>query len=214
MHNLPTQLTDGKLPLFVFPTNLTFYSDDQSSHKQLLSLYNPYEFPLKFKVLCTAPKKYTVVDSEGTIRPGCCVDIVVRHIDININNEGVKDKFRIQVVEHGQKKIIGKKEVMSILLPRKERSAQPEENFQSLPTTAMAADRSHSIMARTNKPEGGKGGPSLFVIIIALVCVVALMLPQQDDIGTRLPDYLQLSVPQKLIAAYILGLVTMVILHV
>ena len=57
----------------------------------------------------------------------------------------------------------------------------------------------------SDKPEGGKGGPSLFVIIIALVCIVALMLPQQDDIGTRLPDYLQLSVPQKLIAAYILG---------
>ena len=32
---------------------------------------------------------------------------VVRHTDICINNEGVKDKFRIQVVEHGQKKVIG-----------------------------------------------------------------------------------------------------------
>ena len=43
------------------------------------------------------------------------------------------------------------------------------------------------------------------MIITALVCIIALMLPQQGDIATRLPDYLHLSVPQKLIAAYILG---------
>ena len=42
-------LIDGRLPVFVFPTSLTFYSDDQSSHKQVLTLYNPYEFTLKFK---------------------------------------------------------------------------------------------------------------------------------------------------------------------
>lgn len=32
---------------------------------------------------------------------------VVRHTDICINNEGVTDKFRIQVTEHGQRKILG-----------------------------------------------------------------------------------------------------------
>ena len=42
-------LVDGKLPVFVFPSALTFFSDDQSSHKQVLTLYNPYDFPLKFK---------------------------------------------------------------------------------------------------------------------------------------------------------------------
>ena len=42
-------LIDGKLPVFVFPSSLTFYTDDQSSHKQVLTLYNPYDFALKFK---------------------------------------------------------------------------------------------------------------------------------------------------------------------
>lgn len=37
-------------------------------------------------MLCTAPKKYTVVDSEGTIRPGCCVDMWVT-IYINYDRE-------------------------------------------------------------------------------------------------------------------------------
>lgn len=34
-------------------------------------------------------------------------DSVVRHSDICINNEGVRDKLRIHVTEHGTKKVIG-----------------------------------------------------------------------------------------------------------
>lgn len=49
------------------------------------------------------------------------------------------------------------------------------------------------------------GGPSIVVILAGLVCIVALMLPQHGESGSRLPDYLHLSVNQKLIAAYVLG---------
>lgn len=42
-------LVEGSLPVFVFPTELFFYADEQASHKQVLTLYNPYEFALKFK---------------------------------------------------------------------------------------------------------------------------------------------------------------------
>ncbi len=42
-------LVEGSLPVFVFPTELVFYADEQASHKQVLTLYNPYEFALKFK---------------------------------------------------------------------------------------------------------------------------------------------------------------------
>lgn len=47
-HRQP-ELVEGSLPVFVFPTELVFYADDQMSHKQVLTLYNPYEFALKFK---------------------------------------------------------------------------------------------------------------------------------------------------------------------
>lgn len=47
-HRQP-ELVEGSLPVFVFPTELVFYGDDQTSHKQVLTLYNPYEFALKFK---------------------------------------------------------------------------------------------------------------------------------------------------------------------
>uniref|UniRef100_A0A8C6DJA7 Uncharacterized protein n=1 Tax=Moschus moschiferus TaxID=68415 RepID=A0A8C6DJA7_MOSMO len=44
------ELVEGNLPVFVFPTELIFYADDQSTHKQVLTLYKPYEFALEFKV--------------------------------------------------------------------------------------------------------------------------------------------------------------------
>ena len=47
--NRQPELVEGSLPVFVFPTELVFYADEQNSHKQVLTLYNPYEFALKFK---------------------------------------------------------------------------------------------------------------------------------------------------------------------
>ncbi|XP_050396231.1 motile sperm domain-containing protein 1 [Patella vulgata] len=209
------QVTDGKLPIFVFPTSLTFFSDDQSSHKQVLTLYNPYDFPLKFKVLSTTPRKYTVVDSEGTIRPRCCVDVVIRHVDICINNEGVKDKFRIQVSEYGQRKILGKKDVMSVLFPKRETSPPKEENFHSL-STSIAGNPELPQTPITTRQTTGRSvtGPSYIIIFTAVMCIAALAMPTHGEKDTKWPEYLHLSLSQKLIAAYILGLVTMVILKV
>lgn len=38
-----------KIPVFVFPNQLKFYLQSKSTHKQLLTLYNPYDFPVRFK---------------------------------------------------------------------------------------------------------------------------------------------------------------------
>ncbi|RMC08164.1 hypothetical protein DUI87_15198 [Hirundo rustica rustica] len=107
---------------------LIFYADDQSTHKQVLTLYNPYEFALKFKVLCTTPNKYAVVDATGAVKPQCCVDIVIRHRDVRAAYYGVIDKFRLQVSEQSQRKALGKKEIIATLLPSaKEQQQQKEE---------------------------------------------------------------------------------------
>lgn len=39
---------DGRIPVFVFPHSVTFYLEDQATHKQVLTLYNPYDFPVRF----------------------------------------------------------------------------------------------------------------------------------------------------------------------
>lgn len=121
------ELVEGNLPVFVFPTELIFYADDQSTHKQVLTLYNPYEFALKFKVLCTTPNKYVVADAAGAVKPQCCVDIVIRHRDVQSCHYGVKDKFRLQVSEQSQRKALGRKEVVALLLPSAKEQQKEED---------------------------------------------------------------------------------------
>ena len=40
---------DKRIPVFVFPEDLKFVEGDPSSHKQVLTLYNPYDFNIKFE---------------------------------------------------------------------------------------------------------------------------------------------------------------------
>lgn len=74
-HRQP-ELVEGSLPVFVFPTELVFYADDQTSHKQVLTLYNPYEFALKFKgQLALEQHSFSSYNSSSS---SCCVLITSR----------------------------------------------------------------------------------------------------------------------------------------
>lgn len=42
----------GQLPVFVFPSHVQFIQDDASSHKQIVTLYNPYDFAIAYKGWC------------------------------------------------------------------------------------------------------------------------------------------------------------------
>ncbi|XP_061426210.1 motile sperm domain-containing protein 1-like isoform X2 [Lethenteron reissneri] len=225
------------LPVFVFPTELSFFADDQRSHKQLLTIYNPYEFPLHFKVLCTAPTRYTVVDAEGTVKEQCCVDITIRHHAASLaEHVGETDKFRL-VVYGTSGGAEGRREIVATLhatatqaargvddgamslparLERGGASAQRDAGRQKAGERAAAAVReADSIFERAHYTRGVRAGSgaSYLVILTGVVCVVALMLPTLGDTGSLLPHYLHLTAHQKLVAAYVLGLVTMLILQ-
>ncbi|KAG5263381.1 hypothetical protein AALO_G00264230 [Alosa alosa] len=231
-------LVEGSLPVFVFPTELFFYADEQASHKQVLTLYNPYEFALKFKVLCTAPNKYAVVDATGAVKPQCCVDIVIRHRDVRACHYGVIDKFRLQVSEQSQRKALGKKEVMATLLPSSTQeppNPQPQEEERRMKEQLADSVFFEQTALQTGDPVAGfwrlrgtaanyraaretesravSGGPSLLTVLLGLVCMAALMLPTLGEQESTVPVYLHLSVNKKLVAAYVLGLLTMVILR-
>jgi len=36
-------------PVFAYPSNIAFVMNEPNSHKQVVTLYNPYEFPLVYK---------------------------------------------------------------------------------------------------------------------------------------------------------------------
>uniref|UniRef100_A0A3Q3FMJ7 Motile sperm domain-containing protein 1 n=1 Tax=Labrus bergylta TaxID=56723 RepID=A0A3Q3FMJ7_9LABR len=205
-HRQP-ELVEGSLPVFVFPTELVFYADEQTSHKQVLTLYNPYEFALKFKVLCTAPNKYTVVDSTGAVKPQCCVDIVIRHRDVRACHYGVYDKFRLQVSEQSQRKALGRKEVTATLRPSASQeppSPRPHDEEHRLKEQFTDSEFFEQTAFQTeSRPVAG--GPSLLTVLLGLVCMAALMLPTLGEQESTVPVYLHLSVNKKLVAAYVLG---------
>jgi len=37
------------VPVFVFPQEITFYLEDRTTYKQVLTFYNPYDYPVRFK---------------------------------------------------------------------------------------------------------------------------------------------------------------------
>eukprot|EP01135_Chromosphaera_perkinsii_P003145 Nk52_evm34s236 gene=Nk52_evmTU34s236 len=119
------------LPCLVIPDSLTFYLADRSSHRQIITIYNPFDFVVKFKLLCTQPKNFLVQPSSGTLRPSSTIDVVVRlkatgensesvtvgegSNNNNNNNNNINDvvKFLVETVEvdgksHGKKIVTAK----------------------------------------------------------------------------------------------------------
>ncbi|XP_072287665.1 motile sperm domain-containing protein 1 [Pyxicephalus adspersus] len=206
------ELVDGKLPVFVFPTEVIFYADDQSTHKQVLTLYNPYEIVLKFKVLCTTRTKYNVVDATGAVKPNCSVDIVVRHKDVRASHFGVIDKFRVEVFEKCQRKILGRKDVIAMLLPSAKEQQQKDEEEKRIKEHLAESVFFEQTPCQPDI-RNSSSGPSVLMVFLGMVCIAALMMPTMGEMESMVPLYLHLSVNQKLVAAYVLGLITMVVLR-
>lgn len=215
---------EGRLPVFVFPTNLAFYSDDPQSHTRVITIYNPYDFPLNYKILSTDPNKYSVTEPEGVIKSRCGIDVLIRHVDVCIRNEGVKEKFRIQLCEYKKKKILGRRDVGAMLLPTQDKSKletdKPFEEFfgnagpgSSTGSGSGGGPSSSSPSHRLTPSDSSSCASPVGVGLAAVACLVALMLPSVGDISPtilNLPDYLYLTLHQKLLAAYILGMITVI----
>lgn len=206
---------DGKLPVFVFPSTLNFFYEDKQTHKQVLTVYNPYDFTVQFKVYCNNPTKYKVVESEGFIKKACCIDIVIRVTDFSPNAQR-EDKFRIQLYEHQllKSELLGTKEIVAFLYPTSgNNDKQPKLSQRTKRPNAKEVDevfyrqRRESVIVQRSLP-------SIPVIILSVCCIVILMLPSDKEVieHSIIPPYLHISINQKLIAAYVLGLVTMAIL--
>ncbi|XP_006809491.2 motile sperm domain-containing protein 1-like [Neolamprologus brichardi] len=197
-----------RLAVFLFPSEMVFYAEQRSSHRRVLTLYNPYSFSLSFKMWCTAPSFYRVVEAEGNIRAKSCVDLVVRHLDVSPRNWGRRDRFRMEVRGGGQ---VGRREIWAELRGGQEEEEQrggqqrapPRPTSQLLPTQAhlpaCTAVRSASQWA--------------VCVAVAVLCVTVLMLPLHTDSNSLVPRWLHVSTNQKLVCAYTLGLVTMVFLR-
>ncbi|XP_077287021.1 motile sperm domain-containing protein 1-like [Arctopsyche grandis] len=207
-----------RLAVFAFPVSLEFFPAARPTHKQLLTLYNPYDFPVNFRVLCTSPHKFNVVDPEGAISPLSCVDIIIRYSQPSTSHCNGNDKFRISMQDRDTNMLLGRRDIMV-----KFSSGEPEnnsaegssnDNFQPI---SMKGNESMSkqehVMCNYSLHRGGQ--PNYIAMSVGVGCIIALLLPTQSEpMGdSALPPYLHLSVNLKLVFSFVLGLVSMVILR-
>jgi len=213
-------ILDGKVPVFVFPVQLDFYYEDQTTHKRVVTIYNPYEFDVTFKVLCNNPKKYAVVEPEGRIMGQKCVDIVIRHVAVSPQTCETTDKFRIHMFEEGTQEILGKKDILATLHPGAPEAESASLGTQQRKTLGVLSSLAKGQVGAQGEAQGRDVQPPNYVACVAaVVCILALFLPTEGDpisSTNLLSDYpwLHLSVNQKLVFAYVLGLVTMAILRI
>lgn len=214
---------DGRLPVFVFPQSLTFYLNDQSTHKQIVTLYNPYDFHMSYQILCNAPGRYIVECPHGVIRSKCSLDIVVSHADATLSNVHASDKLRFQICEDGHRQVLGKKDVpVSLVKGVPElRSGNDSDRFESVQApehSAAGLDPGGGLRTQNQRQQvfgasQGKTAPSMVLVCAAVICVLALLLPTEGDQSqTNIPPYLHPSANHKIAIGFALGMITLAIL--
>uniref|UniRef100_G1T232 Motile sperm domain-containing protein 3 n=1 Tax=Oryctolagus cuniculus TaxID=9986 RepID=G1T232_RABIT len=191
-----------------------FRADQRSGLRQLLTLYNPTGTALCFRVLCTAPAKYTVFEAEGYVKAQSCIDIVIRHVAPIPSHYDVRDRFRIELSEEGANgRVVGRKDITSVLrAPAHPLELQGQPN--PLPTLGPPAGTAAPTARPFQETPRQQLATSSFLLFLltGMVSVAFLLLPLQDEVGSQLPQVLHVSLGQKLVAAYVLGLLTVVFL--
>ncbi|VBB32601.1 unnamed protein product [Acanthocheilonema viteae] len=143
---------------------------------------------------------------------------IIRHVAVKFQASLGLETFRIEIFSVHNQKISGSVDVPVHIVETVPKFSQ-RQCHQLLPTST---DRSF-IRDSTNSTQSlpffrarfDVTSPLVMVCVGAVaVCAVALMLPTEGlDVSTVVPNWLHLSVHLKLVFAYILGLVTLVLLR-
>ncbi|ENN73141.1 motile sperm domain-containing protein 1 [Dendroctonus ponderosae] len=193
-------------PIFAFPPSLTFFLGSKHSHVQVLTLYNPYEFPIKYKVHChsSAWEKYIVPNPEGIIPNESSIDLAVTHKQAIPSNCNVTDKLKVVMQDIETDEILGRKTVEAVLLPGTKEG--PDSVKDEHGNGALEGEIRGSV-ARSNVTAIPVGN-SIFLGFIIVVCAVVLFLPAEVQVSppSDLPSYLHMPHKIQLLAALLLGM--------
>ena len=236
-----------KLPIFVFPNRIDFIVDQAGAHKQVFTLHNPYDFPIKFKLLTTQRYRYKVMQREGQIKEKHCTDIIVKlhdnvivevedeTVEQRLNSKGNKyfsrDRLRFDVTDVSTERALGNKDVECFIWRTRvdfeshsgvanEMKPQLEQlHLDNIDDDSMMNSMNSNSTElrrlptknREHKYETRYAG-SIWVPAVAIViCLVILSL--KNETGETEASWLTSSENQRLIASYVLGILTMIIVQ-
>ncbi|KAL1228367.1 Heparan-sulfate 6-O-sulfotransferase 3-B [Trichinella pseudospiralis] len=201
--------TSNETPLMVvFPDSLEMSASNSESLSQMLTVCNPYDVPLYYKVLCTAPNMYIVDGASGRLKPRICSQVHIHRIGPLTDKNGAPldpstDKFRNG---NAEKRQVGFDQQQAVKKP----TACEQRNRCSSTVDSQTTGgnrRSSSI-----RDDDDSALCNFLLTTVSIICLVILLTPVSVDCHAEgpswYPDWLRASLPQKLISAYVLGILT------
>ncbi|KAE9413896.1 hypothetical protein Angca_005327 [Angiostrongylus cantonensis] len=204
----------NRLPVFLSVSEVEFPITERSP-RRIVTVYNPYGYPIQYKVLCNAPGNYSVPNPKGVLHAKSCKDLVVKcTAKLSV---GTIDRLRIEIMRPGETEVLGSRDLLlrtvSEIACTTTDSPSPS---RVCPVTEPKGDQATARRSNSSVHNENAASSQLACLGIAVVCAVALMAPTQGDPAAAdsiLPNHLHLTVPQKLVAAYILGVVSILLLR-
>ncbi|KJH49820.1 hypothetical protein DICVIV_04073 [Dictyocaulus viviparus] len=202
----------NRLPVFLSVSEIEFPVSERSP-RRIITVYNPYGYSIQYKVLCNAPGNYSVPNSKGILSAKSCKDLVVKcTAKLSV---GTTDRLRVEIMRPGETEVLGSRDLLLrtvnelsyASIDSSNRICTDMETRDSLSSTRRLNSRIHDENAASSQ---------LVCLGVAILCAVALMAPTQGDpaaADSLLPTHLHLTVPQKLVASYILGIVSILLLR-
>ncbi len=191
----------SEIPCLVMPPKLQF-SRSVNGHKQVLTVYNPLNYVLSFKILSTNPRAYKVEPSSGSLAALSSTDVVVRLRGDAKGGEAKhsggqkRDKFCVRVenkeVGVGGETVVAVEHVRGAVSAKQQRAG----------LEALAKKISeHTETQRDHAPPAQKWTARASPFILGLV-VVAFMSTDDDRV---------FSYTSRLYLAFFVGVVTMLV---
>eukprot|EP00696_Hemimastix_kukwesjijk_P005480 gnl/Hemi2/16918_TR5620_c0_g1_i1.p1 gnl/Hemi2/16918_TR5620_c0_g1~~gnl/Hemi2/16918_TR5620_c0_g1_i1.p1 ORF type:complete len:237 (+),score=43.03 gnl/Hemi2/16918_TR5620_c0_g1_i1:399-1109(+) len=196
-----SQRKPQKIPCLVLPAALNFLVDAKGMAMQTLTLYNPYDFVLHYKVLSTTTQLYHLKEPTGTLRANSSIDLVLRFQGPNTIRT---DKFLVEVRD-AKSEFLGKKVVVCNVMPNSQapkslvNDSTPGDDVTSAPPHLRSSRRTSQTPSPTfsptasspttgppdSVPASATAGRSSLLPLVMLLAVVLLMLmmflPAQDS---------------------------------
>ncbi|GMT32613.1 hypothetical protein PFISCL1PPCAC_23910 [Pristionchus fissidentatus] len=211
-----------QVPVFLVPSDMEFVvAGDSPDTRKVLTLYNPYEYAFQFRILCTAPEYYTLQKPNGIVGAKRVVEIPIRGLPTLMPS--MMHRIKVEIRRLGQNELLGSR----IVTMRSVAFASPLSSqeggqgvFHRMGGVGGSGVRGERGMVPPDvRIEPAPAAPPVnlsLMIVVSALCLLALCLPIQKDTTqsvSMIPNYLHISETQRVVAAFILGVCSVLILQ-
>ncbi|KAI6191506.1 Major sperm protein [Aphelenchoides bicaudatus] len=217
-----------ELPVFIQPQEIIVVRSNVKSHRNCLTLINPFDFILHYKILSNAPSNFKVQEPNGYLKPKCVADMQSCEAFIT-KCAGFGRLFASRGVQRrkssGSQKIItnsfkrsvqvcGHKDIKVHVVNAEVRRQPTVDDFHSFPGSSARSGRSRTHSSFAVEPQNQ--GLFWFAIVICCISILTVLMPTHTTENPRpsiVPHWLHPTQNLQLVAAYSLGIITIYLIR-